>query len=128
MICLRGYLRLAGQSDLALDKRLSMCRQAAPLAQKDEEKKLLLAALGSVVSVEAIELITTYLGEAATKEEAATAVVDVSEKLLKGDDSAKAAPKLVDPLDKVAQATANADLAKRAKDLRDQARSKAGAK
>ena len=44
MIVLRGYLRLAGQSDLALDKRLSICRQAAPLAQKDEEKKLLLAA------------------------------------------------------------------------------------
>jgi HEAT repeat protein len=128
MICLRGYLRLAGQPDLALDKRLSMCRQAAPLAQKDEEKKLLLAALGSIVSVEALDLITPYLGEAGTKEEASTAAVDVSDKLLKGDGSAKAAPKLVEPLDKVVQATANADLAKRAKDLRDQAKTKATAK
>ena len=128
MICLRGYLRLAGQAELPLDKRLSMCRQAVPLAQKDEEKKLLLAALGSIVSVEALDLITPYLGEAGTKEEASTAAVDVSDKLLKADDSAKAAPKLVEPLDKVAQATANADLAKRAKDLRDQAKTKAGAK
>jgi HEAT repeat protein len=128
MICLRGYLRLAGQSDLALDKRLSMCRQAAPLAQKDEEKKLLLAALGSIVSVEALDLITPYLAEAGTKEEASAAAVDISEKLLKGDNSAKVASKLIEPLDKVAQATANADLAKRAKDLRDQAKAKAGAK
>jgi hypothetical protein len=35
---------------------------------------------------------------------------------------------LVEPLEKVAQVTANADLAKRAKDLRDQAKSKAAAK
>jgi len=128
MICLRGYLRLAGQADLPLDKRLSMCRQAVPLAQKDEEKKLLLAALGSIASVEALDLITPYLGEAGTKEEAASAAVDIADKLLKADDSAKAAPKLIEPLDKVAQATANADLAKRARDLRDQAKTKAGAK
>jgi HEAT repeat protein len=128
MICLRGYLRLAGQAELPLDKRLAMCRQAVPLAQKDDEKKLLLAALGTITSVEALDLITPYLGEGGTKEEAASSVVDISDKLLKEKDSAKVAPKLIELLDKAAQATANADLAKRAKDLRDQAKSKAGAK
>ena len=128
MICLRGYLRLAGQADVPLDKRLAMCRQAAPLAQKDDEKKLLLAALGTIASVEALDMITPYLDDAATKDEAASGAVDISEKLLKGNDSAKVAPKLIGPLDKVAQATANADLAKRAKDLCDQAKSKAGTK
>jgi hypothetical protein len=128
MICLRGYLRLAGQGELPIDKRLAMCRQAAPLAQKDDEKKLLLAALGTIASVEALDLIVPYLGEAGTKEEAASSVVDISDKLLKEKDSAKVAPKLIEPLDKAAQATANADLAKRAKDLLDQAKSKAGAK
>jgi HEAT repeat protein len=128
MICLRGYLRLAGQGDLPLDKRLAMCSQAAPLAQKDDEKKLLLAALGSIGSVEALGLITPYLEQAGTKEEAAASAVDISDKLLKGKDSAKVAPKLVEPLEKAASATANADLAKRAKGLCDQAKSKAGAK
>ena len=128
MICLRGYLRLAGQGELPLDKRLAMCRQAAPLAQKDDEKKLLLAALGSIASVEALDAITPYLDDAATKEEAAASAVDISDKLLKEKDSAKAAPKLIEPLEKAAQATANADLAKRAKDLCDQAKSKAGTK
>jgi len=129
MICLRGYLRLAGQGEVPVDKRLAMCRQAAPLAQKDDEKKLLLAALGTITSVEALDLIAPYLDDAGTKDEAAASVVDVADKLLKEKDSAKAAaPKLVGPLDKVAQATANADLAKRAKDLRDQAKDKADAK
>jgi len=128
MICLRGYLRLAGQADLPLDRRLTMCRQAVPLAQKDEEKRLLLAALGGIASLEALDLVAPYLDDAGTKEEAASGTVDISGKLLEGKDSAKAAPKLVEPLDKAAQVTANADLAKRAKDLRDQAKSKAGVK
>ena len=128
MLCLRGYLRLAGLAELPLDKRLAMCRQAIPLALQDEEKKLLLAALGSIVAVEAIDLITPYLDNAGTKEEAGTATVNLSDQILKGNDSAKLAPKLVEPLDKVAQVTANADLAKRAKQLRDQAKTKAGAK
>jgi len=128
MICLRGYLRLAGQAELPVDKRLDMCRQAAALAQKDDEKKLLLAALGNIPSIEALDLITPYLDEDGTKEEAATAAVDVSEKLVKGKDSAKLAPRLTEVLDKVVNATASADLAKRAKDLRDQAKTKVGGK
>jgi hypothetical protein len=128
MICLRGYLRLAGQAELPVDKRLAMCRQAAALAQKDEEKKLLLAALGGIASVEALALITPYLEEAGTKEEAATATVDLADKLLKDKDAAKLAPRLTEPLEKVAQVTANADLAKRAKELGKQAKSKSSEK
>ena len=126
MICLRGYLRLAAQADVPLDKRLSMCREAGPLAQQDDEKRLLLGALGGVPAPEAVELIAPYLDNSGTKEEAGTAIVNISDQLLKGNDSTKAAPKLVEPLDKVAQATANADLAKRAKELGQKAKSKAG--
>jgi HEAT repeat protein len=128
MICLRGYLRLAGQPELPVDKRLAMCRQAADLAQKDEEKKLLLAALGSITSVQALSLITPYLDEAGTKEEAATAALDISDKLLQRKNADTVAARLVQPLDKVALATASPDLAKRAKDLSAQAKSKAAAK
>jgi hypothetical protein len=105
-----------------------MCRQAATLVQKDDEKKLLLAALGSISSVEAIDLIKPYLEDPATKEEASTGIADISDKLLQGGDAAKAAPKLIEPLEKVAQSTANADLAKRAQKLLEQAKNKARAK
>jgi HEAT repeat protein len=128
MICLRGYLALAGHGDLPTDQRLAMCRQAAPLAQKDDEKKLLLAALGGIASLEAIDLIVPYLDDAATKEEASSAAADISAKLLQGGDSAKLAPKLIDPLEKVTHSTANADLVKRAEKLLEQAKTKATAK
>ena len=127
-ICLRGYLALAGHADLPADKRLAMCREAAALVQKDEEKKLLLAALGGIVTTDALDLIKPYLDDPATKEEASTAAVDISAKLLQGTDSAKLAPKLIEPLEKVTHSTANADLEKRAKKLLVQATSKAAAK
>ena len=73
-------------------------------------------------------MITPYLDDGGTKEEAGTGIVNISDQLLKGNDSAKVAPKLIEPLEKVAQVTANADLVKRAKELRDQAKSKAGTK
>ena len=128
MICLRGYLALAGHADLPTDQRLAMCRQAAPLVQKDDEKKLWLAALGGISSVEALELIKRYLDDAATKEEASTGVVGISDKLLQGSDSAKLVPKLIEPLEKVTHSTASADLAKRAQKLLEQAKGKAAAK
>lgn len=128
MICLRGYLALAGHADLPTDQRLAMCRQAASLVQKDDEKKLLLAALGGISSVESLDMMKPYLDDPATKEEASTGVVNVSEKLLQGGDAAKVAPKLIEPLDKAAQSTSSADLTARAKKLLDQAKAKAGAK
>jgi hypothetical protein len=128
MICLRGYLRLAGQTELPVDKRLAMCREAADLAQKDDEKKLLLAALGGIASAPSLELIVPYLDEAGAKEEAATAVVDISDKLLQRKNADNVASRLIKPLEKAAQATANTDLAKRAKDLLDLAKSKASEK
>jgi len=54
--------------------------------------------------------------------------VDISDKVLQGSESAKLAPKLIDPLEKVAQITASADLAKRAQKLLEQARSRSDAK
>jgi HEAT repeat protein len=128
MICLRGYLALAGHAELPADKRLAMCRQAAALVQKDQEKRMLLAALGGIPSIEALDLIKPYLDDAAVKEEASTAVVDISTTLLQGSDSAKLAPQLIDPLEKVAHSTASPDLVKRAQKLLKQAQTKTAAK
>ncbi len=124
MLCLRGYLALAGQSDLGPDKALAMCRDAGALIQQPDEKKLLLGALGNIHNPGSIELILPFLDDASVKEEAATACVNVSEKLLQGKEAAKAAPQLVAPLKKVAAATANSDLAKRAQALAEKAEKK----
>lgn len=124
LLCLRAYLGWAANPELPAPGRLAMCREAAPVLQQPEEKKLLLAALGNLRSLEALELIAPYLDDAATKEEAAAAAVAAAEELLKGDQAA-AAPKLVAPLQKATTA-ANSDLANRAKELLAQAQQKAG--
>jgi hypothetical protein len=124
MICLRGYLALAGHADLSTGQRLAMCRQAAALVQKSEEKKLLLAALSGISSLEALDLIKPYLDDPATMAEAGAGIVDISDKLLQGKGSAKLAPKLIEPLEQVTHSAVSPDLTKRAQKLLDQAKAK----
>jgi len=112
-LCFRGCLRLASLQEAPADQRLALCRQIVPLIQRDGEKKLLLGALGTIPSAESLAMIAPYLGDAATKDEASAATVAVAEKLVDGPDASK----LAEPLQKAAQATANADLVKRAKAL-----------
>jgi len=122
MLCLRSYLGLAANSDLPADQRLTMCRQVGDLAQKPEEKRLLLAALGTIQSPDSLVLIQPYLDDAAIREEAASACVTIAEKLLKGTDASKIAGQLLGPLQKVVEAKASDDLTKRATALLQKAK------
>ncbi len=125
LLCLRGYLGFASHSDLAAAQRLAMCRNAAGLVQSADEKKLLLAALGSIHSPEALPLVEPYLEDPGTRAEAGNAAVGIASAILQGGQAAKLAPQLVAPLEKVAQATANTTLGERAKSLLEKARAKA---
>ena len=113
LLCLRSLLRLAGNKDVPVDQRLGLCRQAAPLIQRNEEKKLLLGVLGGLPTPDALSLATPYLEDPATQEEACAAVLSIGEQLAQGPDASKA----LEPLQRVAQSTTNADLARRAKEL-----------
>jgi HEAT repeat protein len=128
MLCLRSYFGLADNPDLPADKRLAMCREAVSLAQATEEKKLLLAALGSISTQQAIAVILPYLEDAGTKAEAGAAIVSIADKLLKGQGASRAASRLIEPLDKVAQANAGTEVGKRATATLEQARKRAGGK
>jgi len=125
MLCLRGYLDWAAHPDVAVGERLAMCQKAAGLVQRTEEKKLFLGAVGSIGAVDALALITPYLDDSSTKEEAAAATAGLADKLLKGDGAAAVASKLIAPLRKAAEVATNADLAKRVKTLLQQAETKA---
>jgi len=128
LLLLRGYLRLAALPDLPADKRLDMCRKAAGLVHRPDEKRLLLAALGGIPSAESLASIAPYLDDAETREDAATAAVTISETLLQGSDAGKVAPKLAEYLEKVTQVTGNDGLKKRAQSLLELAQSKGSAK
>ena len=124
-LCLRGYLGFAARPDVPAGQRLSMCRQAGGLIERDDEKRLLLGALGSINSPGALALIMPYLDDPAIRAEACTATVAIAENLLKRRDNSKLALKLVKPLEKVAQVSTNAELARRAKALLRQAQKRA---
>ncbi|MEN6425326.1 MAG: HEAT repeat domain-containing protein [Phycisphaerales bacterium] len=124
---LRGYLSLAARGDLPVEDRLAMCRQAAGLIAREDEKRLLLGTLGNIESPDATGLISPYLDDASCRQEAVLAVVTVAEKLLR-QDPAPFAAKLIPSLEKAVQAAANDDLTKRAKDVLAQAKNKAGVK
>ena len=126
LLCLRSYLGLAAQSELPPAQRLAMCQQAAGLLKTSQEKKMLLGTLGGITTTDSLAVIVPYLDDSAVRDEASTAALGIAERLLQGRNTAKAAPQLVAPLQKVAQATQNADLAKRAKDLLQQAQSRGG--
>jgi HEAT repeat protein len=119
---LRGYLNLAAQADLRPGQRLSMCREAAKLVQRDEERRLLVSTLGGVNSPEAVALLAPFLENPGATAEASAAIVGIAERLLDGRGAAKAAPRLIEPLEQVVRANATPELTDKARALLRKAR------
>jgi len=71
---LRGYVRLARSAESRKpEERVAMFREALGIAERPEEKKLVLGALGGVPSVGALDLVEPYLSDPALKSEAQAA-------------------------------------------------------
>lgn len=116
-VALSAYLGLANNPDLPSEPRFQMCREALNLVQRAEHKKLLLAALGTIHTVDSLGMIGAYLDDSDTKEEASTAAVTVSEALLRQGGDTAMAGKIAPTLRKAAETTGNAELARRARAL-----------
>jgi HEAT repeat protein len=127
-LLLRNYLAIAGRGSLPVEQRLDMCRQAAGLVQRDDEKKLLLGTLSNIESPETFGLVLPYLDEPGSRQEAAVAVVTLADRMLRGRGEARnaLAPKLIEPLEKVLRLTQDESLAKRAQTLLERARNRSG--
>lgn len=117
LLCIQGCLALAGNQQLSAAERLAVCRQVAPLIQRDEEKKLLLGTLGGIADFEAIAEIQPHLENAATKAEAGMAILNVADKLLQPRQPAANARKLVPILQKLADTAPTPEIGERAKML-----------
>jgi len=108
VLALRGLVRLAPQSDEP--EKFDVLKKAMAMADRDEERQLILSALGSVPSTEAIELAATHLDNPVLREEACVAAVTIAEKIPGSRDSSRVAA----VMKKVAKLTTNKELAARA--------------
>ena len=79
-LAFRGYTRLV---DRARDrkKRMDMCRRAAAVANRREDKKLLLSALSRVCTLDAFHMATGYLDDGEVCEEACAATLHMASRI-----------------------------------------------
>ena len=82
---LRGYIRIVRQMSLSAEQKLAMCEAAFGAAQRDEERRLVLAALSRVPSSKALSMVTPHLANPALAEEAAAAALAVGETIVQTD-------------------------------------------
>jgi HEAT repeat protein len=111
-MALRGYVRLIPQQDVPAGQKLASLKDAMALADRKEEKKLVLAALGNISTAESLALVAQHLADPDLKEEASMAAVTIAEKIAKSHPA-----QVADAMKQVSTATANPQVLKRAKAL-----------
>jgi len=117
ILCLLGCLSMAGNETFPKKKRLSICKQAAPLASRIDEKKMLFVALGKLADPESLNLLTPCLEDPALKKVAISAVMAIAEKNVKNKHTNAVKPALKTV---VKVCTDNPAMMKRAKKLLEQ--------
>ncbi|MBN1807337.1 MAG: HEAT repeat domain-containing protein [Sedimentisphaerales bacterium] len=114
---LRGYINLIRDESLSAKGKLEMCRQAAALIDRSEEKQLLLGVLGTVASTDGLAMALTYLNDPLVRNEAGFAVVAVCEKIVQQNPD-----EVADAVGKVLKATNNESIIRRARDVLNKAK------
>lgn len=84
ILALRGFVRLVPQQDAPDPKKFDSLKDAMALADRNEEKRLVVSALGNIPTVEALALVTSHLDNPVLKEEACLAAVAIAEKIASG--------------------------------------------
>lgn len=79
VLAFRGYVRLIGIGDRPVAKTLQLYSEAMELAERVDEKRLVLAGLASVAHIEALKVVERYLAEGGLKDEAAAAAVRIAQ-------------------------------------------------
>ncbi|MGO8697317.1 MAG: HEAT repeat domain-containing protein [Limisphaerales bacterium] len=76
-----GYINLIRESAAANDEKLKSFIAAAHLARTPGDKRLVLAGLGDISSVESLRAVTPYLSEAEVAEDASASTLRIAESL-----------------------------------------------
>lgn len=84
LLSLRGCLSMAMRRDVPEQDRIEMCKQASGLIQRDEEKRMMLGALGSIKSAASLKLVMPYLDNEKVRDDAINTVLTIVEPGKKG--------------------------------------------
>lgn len=109
VLALRGFVRLVPEQDVSDAKKLESLKEAMALAERTEEKRLALSALGNVPTVETLTLVMSHVEDLSLKEEACLAAVAIAEKIASAHRAEAAAA-----MKQVARLTTNKKLGARA--------------
>jgi HEAT repeat protein len=104
VLALRGLSRLLAMQEnrRTPDAMLDICKRMMAAAERPDEKRLVLGRIGEIKDVRALELATPYLGDAALRNEAATAVLNIARSLKQQMDQARDAVQKVQNTPEVA--------------------------
>jgi hypothetical protein len=83
ILAIRGAVRLLDQSEMQAEKKTTYLKQALQLSQGDQEKRIVLSALGNCPTVDALKITTDLVSVPSLKNEAAAAMISISRKLAK---------------------------------------------
>jgi HEAT repeat protein len=79
VLALRGYLQyLQSNKQLKNDDKLSKVTDVLPLIQRPEEKRLAIAAIGTIPAPAALDLLVTFAAEPVVAEDACSAIVKLA--------------------------------------------------
>lgn len=117
VLALRGFVRLVPMQDAPDAKKFESLKDAMGQAERSEEKRLVLSALGNVPTVDSLTLVISHLEAHELKEEACLAAVAIAEKIVTGHQAEVAAA-----MKQVAKLTTNKKVAARANALARQAK------
>ena len=79
VLALRGYLQyLQSNKQLKNDDKLTKVTDVLPLIKRPEEKRLAIAAIGTVPAPGALDLLATFAADPAVAEDASSAIVKLA--------------------------------------------------
>jgi len=111
-IAMRGYIRLVPQQEISAEEKSAALKEALGLSAGNDEKRLAMAALRALPSMDNLAYVASFLDNADLKEDACAASVAIGEKVIQTNPA-----KVVDIMGKVLKSTTTEDLLKRAKAL-----------
>ncbi len=115
ILALRGYIRLLPLQNIPAAAKVTALQQAFRAAGRDEERRLVLASLGTVLAPEALVAVGACLDSPNLKAEAALAAVALAENLVKTHPA-----QVAEVMQKVVKSGGNADVLKRARKISGQ--------